>query len=159
MTNHRYPSESVAAVKDDRQRRFLIETGLPEEDMLFQATPTMLRSAAGREFLKIGEADEDDWFCVDVATGEVVSLLPLRERVQHINASPEAFGASLAEFESRFPYGGTDSDLNEREDLAGHLARALLRIDPTALTDGTVVDRPFWEDIIADIWVGDYSED
>jgi hypothetical protein len=36
---------------------------------------------------------------------------------------------------------------------------ALLRIDPTALTDGTVEDRPYWEDVIADIWVGDYSAD
>jgi hypothetical protein len=158
VADHLYPPDAVSALEDERQRRFLTEVGLPAEDMLFLATPTLVRPAAGREFLKIGETDEDDWFAVDTATGEVVSLLVPHERIQHVNASPTAFGASLAEFGARFPYGGTDSDLNEREDLAGHLARALLRIDPTALTDGTVLDRPFWEDIIADIWVGDYSE-
>lgn len=160
-TGYRYSPSSVSALRDERHRAYLTEVGLPRDHLLFDPTETVRRSVAGRDLLKIGQGSEDDWFCVDEASGEVVSLLTEFGKVQHVNASPEAFGQCLAEFAARYPFGDQESYLNEREDLARHFAQAMNRVDPSAAPDPAddATEQVYWLDIIDDIEIGDYAEE
>jgi hypothetical protein len=156
---HLYPAASVAALRDERHRSYLTEVGLPVGHLLFDPTGTIRRQAAGRELLKIGNGSPEDWFCVDVSSGEVVSLRLEHDTVQHVNNSPEAFGHSLDEFTARHPFGDQESHLNERGDLARHFALAMNRVDPSAAPDPADDDdaQTYWLDVIDDIEIGDFA--
>jgi hypothetical protein len=159
LRRHRYEARAVASLGEIPGRGFLEEVGLHEETFLFVPAEPVPRhldaEGARREFLRIGQGGDYEEFCVDVHSGEVVSLGISDSSVWHVSASVEKFDKCLNEFEAGFPYGDADSELPEREALADALKRALLDIDGTVCDE----DPGFWYSLLSDVAIGDYSDE
>ncbi|MBZ3902852.1 MULTISPECIES: SUKH-4 family immunity protein [Streptomyces] len=157
--HHSYAPEAVSPVRDATARRFLTEVGLPEEHLLFAATDPAVRSvpAGGseRKLLKIGQGGDHDEFCIDIESGEIVSLSTEDASIWHVNESVTAFHECLEEFSSRFPAGDEDTEPEEWEELSSRFEQALLHIDGTALRE----DPGFWYSLLHDVAIGDYAAD
>ncbi|MFF4726470.1 SUKH-4 family immunity protein [Streptomyces mirabilis] len=156
---HLYAPPSVSSVRDVHAREFLQDVGLPVDHLLFAsaepATRIVETDGIKRNLLKIGEGGDYEEFCIDIESGEIVSLSTSDSSIWHVNDSPVMFQRCLEEFMARFPYGGEGLDLAEREALADELGRALIGIDATALRD----DPGFWCGLLGDVAIGDYSEE
>ncbi|WP_053755484.1 SUKH-4 family immunity protein [Streptomyces sp. MMG1533] len=157
--HHRYTPESLSSVRDATARRLLAEVGLPSDHLLFAATGPAARSVRAngseRHLLKLGQGGDYDEYCIDIDSGEIVSLNTEDSSVWHVNESASAFLECLEEFAARFPYGDEESEPEEWEERAGELREALVRIDGTALSE----DPGFWHSLLHDVAIGDYAED
>ncbi|MFI6816442.1 SUKH-4 family immunity protein [Nonomuraea sp. NPDC050328] len=151
--NHRYPSAYLAPVQHDEARRFLLDTGLPQDHLLFAAATEPQPSG---ELLKIGDGGDFDEFCVNCRTGAVVSRSTIDAAVLPVNSSPQTFAACLAEFTRQLRLApASSSDEDESETQARLLGEALTALDPTALTD----ENSFWNSVLWDVAIGDYAPD
>jgi hypothetical protein len=157
--HHRYTPESLSSVRDANARRLLTEAGLPEDHLLFAATSPVARTVRAngseRHLLKLGQGGDYDEYCIDIDSGEIVSLNTEDSSVWHVNQSVSTFLECLEEFTTRFPYGDEETEPEEREELAGQLGEALSRIDRTTLNE----DPGFWHSLLHDVAIGDYTED
>ncbi|MFZ4154161.1 SUKH-4 family immunity protein [Streptomyces pseudogriseolus] len=154
-----YAIQSLEGLRNDPARRFLSDVGLPAENLLFGFAQPLARQVkedgGERKFIRVGEGGDDEEFCVDVETGEVVCVNLADSSVWHVSESPEKFLACLEEFMSRYPYGGSDSELEDREVMANALKEALFAIDATAFDE----DPGYWYTILGDVAIGDYSDE
>lgn len=157
--HHVYSPDSLSSLHDVAARRFLTEVGLPDDHLLFAATEPVVRTVrvddSERHLLKLGQGGDYDEYCVDLQSGEIVSLNTEDSTVWHVNTSPSAFLSCLEEFAARFPYGDEETELEEREEMASRLAEALTEIDGTALRE----DLGFWHTVLGDVAIGDYVDD
>jgi hypothetical protein len=156
----KYPIESLKAIEDSKAKHFLVEVGMPASHLLFTASspeilPPRDNGVRHRLLVKIGSTSPYEEICIDAISGEVVSVNNQDYSVWHVNASVESFSKCLLSFSEAFPFGGYDAELEEREQRANSLARQLEGIDSTVLAE----DPGFWSGILADIAIGDYSED
>ncbi|GAA4018456.1 SUKH-4 family immunity protein [Streptomyces sp. NBC_01352] len=157
--HHRYTPESLSSVRDANARRLLTEVGLPEDHLLFTATSpaerTVRANGSERRLLKLGQGGDYDEYCIDIDSGEIVSLNTEDSSVWHVNESASTFLQCLEEFATRFPYGDEETEPEVWEELAGQLGEALSRIDRTTLSE----DPGFWHSLLHDVAIGDYAED
>ncbi|NJQ04591.1 SUKH-4 family immunity protein [Streptomyces lonarensis] len=154
-----YAIQSLKGLRNDPARRFLGDVGLPADNLLFGFAEPIARQVEAygseREFIRVGESGDDEEFCVDIDTGEVVCINLADASVWHVSESPEKFLACLEEFTSRYPYGESASELEDREVMANTLKEALLAIDATVFDE----DPGYWYTILGDVAIGDYSEE
>ncbi|TWJ07721.1 SUKH-4 immunity protein of toxin-antitoxin system [Stackebrandtia albiflava] len=156
----RYRVQDLKSLSDDAAVESLVTIGLPREHLLFGYSLPFLHRVDG--YLAIGAGGDGVDFCVNVRTGQVVTVCSLDGSVWHVNDSVSQFVASLNAFSEGFPYGVVNGDLDdadaaldERERLTDGFKATLLEIDSSVLRQ----DPGYWSSILDDIAIGDYSED
>jgi hypothetical protein len=158
-TKRTYTNQTLQGLRSEPARRYLSDVGLPAENLLFGfAEPVSRRvetDEGERNFVRVGDGGYQEEFCVDVDTGEIVSINLADFSIWHVSESPEKFHRCLEEFMTRFPYGDEESDLEDREAMAEGLRAALAAIDATAFDE----DPGFWFTILGDIALGDYRDE
>ena len=134
-------------------RRLSLE--FPADFMAFKANDE-LAFVASTGLVEFGVWGKFCKLCVDLKSGEVVSLLARPGRKQ---LSPEFVNSSLRKFTQvserlieRFPYYGKSAEIEDCEAVAAELSKGIRKIDPSAIEPDF-----FWANIVDDISFGNFQ--
>ncbi|WP_329430528.1 SUKH-4 family immunity protein [Streptosporangium sp. NBC_01495] len=135
----------------------LFKGGVPRDlfDTVYRAADslTLIETMDQRELTCFGDLGSWQLICLDPASGEVVEVSKLPDiQPRLLNSSLDQFSETVRLVIERFPFYGSDSELEERESVAGELLEEIRNIDERAL-----VQDGFWATFIDDLKIGDYS--
>lgn len=153
----KYEEPALRRLDDRGAADMLSRDGLPDDHLLFRARPvdadSWVRSADGRSWLRLGDIGPTRGLFICDVGGEIADVLSSDGRVWHINQSLRHFVASVAAFDSSYPFCVTSNDLDEASNAANGFEQDLVRIDPTAFSE----EGGFWKSVVFDIESGDFS--
>ncbi|ORT54063.1 SUKH-4 family immunity protein [Streptomyces sp. CB03238] len=153
----RWRADRAGVVSDVPARRFLLDHGLPESTILFEADrepSEVFSTEIGDEILRIGSFDDDFDFFLDVGTGEVLFGTDRDPEPVFANTSLSAFVACVRWVDAEFPFYSSSDDTQVKW-AAGQQAREVLRS-----VDLACIEAPegFWTSFAHDVAIGDYYE-
>lgn len=153
----RWSEGRTGAVSDSRARNFLVDHGLPEDSLLFEADREgagVFTTDAGQEVLRIGSFDEDFRFFVDIRSGEVLFGLEQDPAPSFANASLAVFVECLRWIDRELPCYSLEDDSAVKAAAGERVLGFLRSVDPEAVgaADG------FWTSFAQDVGIGDYHE-
>lgn len=153
----RWSEGRADTVSDFRARKFLVDHGLPEASLLFEADqgePGIFATDAGEEVLIIGSFDEDFYFFVNIRSGEVLFGLEQDPEPSFANSSLADFVECLRWVDREFPFYSFEDDSAVKATAGDRVLGFLHSVDPECVSaaDG------FWMSFVQDVGIGDYYE-
>ncbi|MEU9702616.1 SUKH-4 family immunity protein [Streptomyces sp. NPDC047981] len=151
----RWSAERADAVPDVRAKRFLMDHGLPDGSLLFEADheeSSAFATDSGAEVMSIGSFDEDFNFFVDINSGEVLFGLDQDTAPSFTNSSLADFVKCLRWVDDEFPFYSSEDD-SAVKSAAGSRALEFFRsVDPECVSTADA----FWASFVHDVGIGDY---
>ncbi|MFE4599865.1 SUKH-4 family immunity protein [Kitasatospora indigofera] len=149
-------SEAQAAiVAHEATARYLMDVGLPQSTLLFEAFEPgvgLVAHVSGVRLLPIGSFDEGFEFYLDCDSGKVFFGADSDDEPTLVNSSLGSFVEIILWLDARYPFCLPGESLEHMKLTSDEFMAEIIRLDSSSLD----IVGGFWDSFLRDVAIGDY---